>query len=63
MKKQDKDRKGAALIQFLSSHPATEERLATIQRDIEANPCDCVPLDMDWATVQASLREDSSSAD
>ncbi|MDP9143035.1 MAG: M48 family metallopeptidase [Pseudomonadota bacterium] len=61
--KQDKDRQGPAMIQFLSSHPATEARLATIQQHIEANPCQCAPLSIDWTAVQASIKENRSSAD
>jgi predicted Zn-dependent protease len=60
---QGKDSQGPAMIQFLSSHPATEARLASIRQHIDANPCECQPLGMDWSAVQASLNDGTRSAD
>lgn len=48
----------AGLLDFMSSHPATAERLAAIEAGIQAQPCDCKPLAMDWAAVKSSLKDD-----
>lgn len=46
-------------IALLSSHPATAERIATIEADIRALPVrDYPPLAIDWPAVQASLAAD-----
>lgn len=47
----------AGLFDFLSSHPATQERITAIEAGIQAHPCGCKPLVMDWAAVKASLGE------
>ncbi|PTU33153.1 M48 family metallopeptidase [Stenotrophobium rhamnosiphilum] len=49
--------KNPAILSFLSSHPATDERLAAMQVEIKANPCDCQAIKMDWAAVKGSLKK------
>lgn len=51
----------AASYDFLSSHPATAERLAAIEAGIKARSCDCQPLALDWAAVKASLKQRTES--
>lgn len=38
---------------LLSTHPATDDRLAEVARLVAAAPCECRPLDLDWAAVKA----------
>jgi beta-barrel assembly-enhancing protease len=40
-------------IALLSSHPATADRLAAVAALVKATPCECKPMDMDWAAVKA----------
>ncbi len=50
-------------IALLSSHPATEARVAAIEAGIAALPKqDYPPLAIDWAAVQASVRPDDAAA-
>jgi Zn-dependent protease with chaperone function len=45
---------GADLLPaLLSSHPATNERIAEVTRLATATQCNCQPLAIDWASVQA----------
>ena len=50
-------------IALLSSHPATTERLAAIERLQKATPCPaCKPLVFDWAAIQADVAGDEAIA-
>lgn len=42
---------------LLSTHPATAERLAEIEKLSNATPCKCQPLAYDWDAVRASMVE------
>lgn len=45
---------------WLSTHPSTDERVATIEAELKANPCAaCKPVEMDWAAVRESLYADN----
>ena len=52
-----KEEKGDAPA-WISSHPATVERIKTIQGLIEKQPCPpCVSLTFDWPKIQAQMLE------
>ena len=44
---------GDAGFEWLSTHPATEDRLAEVAALVTATPCECRPLEFDWAAVKA----------
>ena len=45
---------GAELPAWVSSHPATDERVKTIQKLLQEQPCaDCQPLQLDWKKLRA----------
>jgi beta-barrel assembly-enhancing protease len=50
---------GDAGFEWLSTHPATEDRLAEVAALVAATPCECRPLEFDWAAVKA----DAASAE
>jgi predicted Zn-dependent protease len=54
---EEKNKGGTLDVALLSTHPATEERLANIDQLIKSLPCACQPLNYDWSAVQASLQE------
>jgi beta-barrel assembly-enhancing protease len=51
---QDQERKGGEGPALLSSHPATDERIANLERLARALKCACQPLQYDWPAVQAA---------
>jgi beta-barrel assembly-enhancing protease len=40
---------------LLSSHPATDERIADLERLAKTLKCDCKPLSYDWPAVQGAI--------
>lgn len=50
---------GDAGFELLSTHPATEDRLAEVASLVDATPCECRPLEFDWNAVKA----DAASAE
>jgi beta-barrel assembly-enhancing protease len=53
----EQERRGGEGAALLSSHPATEERIADLEQLARTLTCECRPLDIDWAAVQAATRE------
>lgn len=49
------EQRGGEGVALLSSHPATAERIASLDHLANSLPCDCQPLKLDWAAVQESL--------
>jgi Zn-dependent protease with chaperone function len=44
---------------WISTHPSTGDRVATIEAELKARPCtECQPLAMDWKAVRESLYAD-----
>ena len=44
---------------WMSTHPSTQDRIATIEAALKAQPCtECKPVGMDWAAVRESLYAD-----
>jgi Zn-dependent protease with chaperone function len=52
----EQERRGGDGVALLSSHPATEERIAELERLARTLKCDCRPLGMEWPTVQEATR-------
>jgi predicted Zn-dependent protease len=50
----EQKRLGAEGPALLSSHPATDERIAELERIARTLKCDCRPLTLDWAAIQAA---------
>jgi predicted Zn-dependent protease len=50
------ERRGGEGIALLSSHPATEERIARLEQLARTLACDCRPLAVDWPAVQAATK-------
>jgi beta-barrel assembly-enhancing protease len=50
------ERRGGEGIALLSSHPATEERIAGLEQLARTLACDCRPLAVDWPAVQAATK-------
>lgn len=50
----DEAKKGGEGPALLSSHPATDERIATLDQLAATLKCDCRKLEIDWAAVQAA---------
>jgi Zn-dependent protease with chaperone function len=50
----EQERRGADGPALLSSHPATDERIAELEQLARTLRCECRPLVMDWAAIQAS---------
>lgn len=46
---------------LLSTHPATDERLAEVAKLVAATTCECRSLEMDWAAVQADAASDKKA--
>jgi beta-barrel assembly-enhancing protease len=45
---------GGDLPAWVSSHPATSDRIQTIQKMLQEQPCtECKPLQLDWKKIQA----------
>jgi Zn-dependent protease with chaperone function len=55
--KSEQERRGGEGVALLSSHPATDERIADIERLAGTLSCDCRPLGIDWPAVQAATKE------
>jgi Zn-dependent protease with chaperone function len=49
----DQEKRGGEGPALLSSHPATEERIADLEQLASTLKCDCRPLGIDWPSVQA----------
>lgn len=44
---------------WMSTHPSTQDRIATIEAALKAQPCtECKPVEMDWPAVRESLYAD-----
>ena len=53
---------GSEVPSWLSSHPATDERIQILQQLVNTMPCaDCTSLDINWESVQTSLKKSSSA--
>lgn len=50
----DQEKRGGDGPELLSSHPATAERIADLERLAATLKCDCQPLNIDWPAVQAA---------
>jgi predicted Zn-dependent protease len=50
----EQKRLGAEGPALLSSHPATDERIAELEQLARTLECDCRPLTLDWAAIQAA---------
>jgi predicted Zn-dependent protease len=50
----DEKKRGGEGPALLSSHPATEERIADLEQLAKTLRCDCQPPGIDWAAVQAA---------
>jgi Zn-dependent protease with chaperone function len=50
----DEKKRGGDGPGLLSSHPATEERIAELEQLARTLKCDCRPLAIDWAAVQVA---------
>jgi Zn-dependent protease with chaperone function len=50
----DQEKRGGEGPALLSSHPATEERIAELHQLARTLKCDCRPLEFDWPAVQAA---------
>ncbi|MBC8027613.1 MAG: M48 family metallopeptidase [Steroidobacteraceae bacterium] len=55
--KAENERRGGEGIELLSSHPATAERIADLEKLAKTLTCDCEPLGLDWKAVQSSAQE------
>jgi beta-barrel assembly-enhancing protease len=53
----EQERRGGEGVALLSSHPATEQRIAELQRLSGSLKCDCKALGIDWPAVQAATRQ------
>jgi len=53
----EQERRGGEGAALLSSHPATEERIADLEQLAATLHCECQPLGIDWAAVQVATRE------
>lgn len=51
----EQEKRGGEGPALLSSHPATDERIAELEQLSRTLQCDCRPLGIDWAAVQASV--------
>jgi beta-barrel assembly-enhancing protease len=51
------ERRGGEGVALLSSHPATEERIADLEQLARTLECDCQPLGIDWPAVQTATKE------
>lgn len=51
----------AVTFTLLSTHPATDERLAEVSRLAAATKCDCRPLEFDWAAVKADAAAEAKA--
>jgi Zn-dependent protease with chaperone function len=51
----EQERRGGEGPALLSSHPATDERIAELERLARTLECKCRPIDMDWPAVQAAV--------
>ncbi len=52
-----KQQPGADIPTWISSHPATTDRIASFQKLLKEQPChDCRPLAMDWKAIQNDPR-------
>lgn len=50
----DEKKRGGEGPALLSSHPATDERITDLEQLASTLRCDCKPLGIDWAAVQAA---------
>jgi predicted Zn-dependent protease len=50
-------------FELLSTHPATEDRVAEVASLVAATPCECRPLEFDWAAVKADVASAEEDAD
>jgi beta-barrel assembly-enhancing protease len=50
----EQDKKGGEAPALLSSHPATEERVADLEQLARTLKCECRPLILDWPAIQAA---------
>jgi beta-barrel assembly-enhancing protease len=53
----EQERRGGEGVALMSSHPATAERIAELEQLAGTLKCDCQPLEIEWAAVQAATRE------
>lgn len=53
---QEQARRGADGPELLSSHPATEERIAELEKLACTLKCICQPLGVDWSAIQAAVK-------
>lgn len=54
----EEKRRGTTVdIPLLSTHPATDERVAEVARLVAATKCDCRQLDIDWAPIRKDAAE------
>ncbi len=51
----DEEKRGGDGPALLSSHPATDERIAELEQLARTLKCACKPLGIDWPAVQAAL--------
>jgi beta-barrel assembly-enhancing protease len=56
-RKLQKEQLGGEGIDLLSSHPATDERIAQLEQLAGTLRCECRPLEYDWAAIQKATRE------
>ncbi len=64
LEKEGEKRGNAAPIALLSSHPATDSRIAAIEADLAKLPAKTYPpLAIDWPAVQASFGNDKGDSD
>jgi beta-barrel assembly-enhancing protease len=52
----EQEKRGGEGPALLSSHPATEERIADLEQLARTLKCDCRALNIDWSSVQAATR-------
>lgn len=53
----DERRRGGEGVALLSSHPATQERIAELTRLAATLKCECQPIAIDWPAVQAAAKQ------
>jgi beta-barrel assembly-enhancing protease len=53
---QEQKRSGAEGPELLSSHPATDERIAELEQLARTLKCACQSLGMDWGAIQAAVK-------
>jgi putative metalloprotease len=53
----EQKRRGAEGPELLSSHPATDERIADLEQLARTLKCICRPLGMDWPAIQAAAKQ------